>query len=73
MLPDERPTLHEQLQPYIDAEEENTDRHFCLNRSYHMCYIPAGFWSRLIGMIVLCFARCFFVYHKLKRLFLQLT
>ena len=49
MLPNERPTLDQHLEKYITIELENDDKHYCLKRTYHMSYIPAGFWSRLIG------------------------
>ncbi|XP_066918410.1 leucine-rich repeat serine/threonine-protein kinase 1-like isoform X2 [Clytia hemisphaerica] len=53
MLPSDRPELTEQLERYIEIELANDSKHYCLNRTYHMSYIPAGFWSRLIARLMI--------------------
>ena len=52
MLPTERPDLQENLERYVEIELANQEKHLFLNRTYHMSYVPAGFWSRLIGKIL---------------------
>ena len=59
MLPNNRPELSEHLERYIEIELANESKHYCLNRTYHMSYIPAGFWSRLIGTLKTCSSMSF--------------
>ena len=52
MLPAEKPDVDDKLHHVITSENfqqriERTTN--CLTRDYHMEYIPAGFWARLIG------------------------
>lgn len=57
MLPIERPDIRNEMQHVITDEEidngriSNDRNSKYLTRNYHMNYIPAGFWSRLIGKI----------------------
>lgn len=62
MLPQERPNLQEILEPLFNSSVEttivdstnsktnNSAASQYLSRNYHMSYVPAGFWSRLIGV-----------------------
>lgn len=73
MLPQERPDLQALLKPLLKpsssneggdvdtASTENNNALQSLSRNYHMSYVPAGFWSRLIGEVLLFFTKEFMV------------
>lgn len=58
MLPREKPDIDDKLyhvitsQDIIENKVTEERNNSCLTRDYHMEYIPAGFWARLIGKFV---------------------